>query len=286
MKPFSLICFIAICLAFACSSCSSFKDSPALNAAKIERLLEADREWRQALSDEWASSAQDGIFSLRARRTPEQLVSTYVAGHKGLDFSRLPAEFQRAYLEHIQAYERLEFELDKTPRNDGAIELLLAFGALHLKPDAAFGLLSTGISKSEGANQQTKKAIDATMNHVIETRHRVEQMALTCGARLNARPPKGFLGVVTQPLTPDFVRKHQLSGTDGALIQQILPGSPAERSAIHEGEVVLALDNQAIIDHHHFRWLLATREPGTKVDLKLRRTASVDTISVVLSAPQ
>jgi M6 family metalloprotease-like protein len=58
---------------------------------------------------------------------------------------------------------------------------------------------------------------------------------------------------------------------EGATVQRVLPGSPADRAGLKTGDVLLKVDNAAVSNATRLTDVLAERQPGDRVKLLLRR---------------
>lgn len=76
---------------------------------------------------------------------------------------------------------------------------------------------------------------------------------------------RGQLGAGIQPLTPDLTAALGISERQGVLINSITPGSAAERAGLKPGDVVVALNGQAVSDVNTLRNQVAAAGPGSEV---------------------
>ncbi|HZR30414.1 MAG TPA: trypsin-like peptidase domain-containing protein [Terriglobales bacterium] len=78
----------------------------------------------------------------------------------------------------------------------------------------------------------------------------------------DGRIRRSYIGVVAQtvPLPRRLARYHGLTQEGGIVVVSVEPGSPAERARLHDGDLVVAIDGQAIagVDDLH-RLLTETR---------------------------
>ncbi|MCU7959925.1 MAG: Do family serine endopeptidase [gamma proteobacterium symbiont of Bathyaustriella thionipta] len=58
----------------------------------------------------------------------------------------------------------------------------------------------------------------------------------------------GYLGVLVQDISADLAMSFGLSEPDGALVVEVLPGSPAARAGLFSGDVIVAFNRQAVRD--------------------------------------
>jgi serine protease Do len=88
-----------------------------------------------------------------------------------------------------------------------------------------------------------------------------------------ARPAKGWLGALTQVLTPELAEALDLEGKKGVRVTQVLTGSPAEKAGAKVGDVFLKLDGQVIpastaADQELFDNLIRQYKVGSEAELE------------------
>ena len=74
------------------------------------------------------------------------------------------------------------------------------------------------------------------------------------------------------------------SGSTGALVSQVVSGSPADSAGIKAGDVITALDGKAIASANDLTASLSAHAPGDKVTLTVTRTGSTKSIDVTLGS--
>jgi len=57
---------------------------------------------------------------------------------------------------------------------------------------------------------------------------------------------RGYLGVNIQAITPELAKAMSLKDTKGALVSEVVPGSPADKGGLHQGDVVVAFDQKKV----------------------------------------
>jgi serine protease Do len=93
---------------------------------------------------------------------------------------------------------------------------------------------------------------------------------------------RGQLGVTVQPVTSDIARSLGLKEVTGALVSSVSPDSAAEAAGVKRGDVILALNGQAITDGNSLRNEIASTKPGSNVTLTVRREGAEKKLDVKL----
>jgi serine protease Do len=95
---------------------------------------------------------------------------------------------------------------------------------------------------------------------------------------------RGWIGVEIQKITPDIAESLGLKNVEGALVAQPQPNSPAAKAGIESGDVVTAVNGQAIKDAHDLARRIAMMAPGTSVKLNVIRQGAEKDFTVTLAA--
>ncbi len=82
---------------------------------------------------------------------------------------------------------------------------------------------------------------------------------------------RGWLGVLVQNVTPDMVKFFKLPDTSGAIVSQVVKGSPADRAGIKEGDVIVEYDGKKVNSATDLPYLVAFTTPGETVNIKIVR---------------
>ncbi|NLW49445.1 MAG: Do family serine endopeptidase [Candidatus Brocadiaceae bacterium] len=93
---------------------------------------------------------------------------------------------------------------------------------------------------------------------------------------------RGFLGVRIEALRPDMAEAFGYKGTGGALVQEVTPGTPAEKSDLQAGDIVTSLNGRPVADDNDLRQRIAGTAPGETIELGVWRDGRERTISVTL----
>jgi serine protease Do len=104
--------------------------------------------------------------------------------------------------------------------------------------------------------------------------------------RKNQRILRGYLGVKLEELTPQLAKKLALKDVRGALVTQVVVGSPAERAGLEPGDVIVQWHGQAIDSKTMLQYLIARTDVGTTVECVIVRDGQQQTKTVeVAEAP-
>ncbi len=82
---------------------------------------------------------------------------------------------------------------------------------------------------------------------------------------------RGRLGVVIQDLTPDIAKALNIARSQGAVITQVEPGSPAEKAGIQAGDVVVEVNGRPVRNSSDLRNRIGLVRIGEQVELTLQR---------------
>jgi serine protease Do len=93
---------------------------------------------------------------------------------------------------------------------------------------------------------------------------------------------RGWLGVASQNLTNSLAEKLGLTSTEGALVTQVLPDSPAQKAGIRPGDVIVEWNKQPVTNSNDLRIEVAKTKPGSEASMSFYRQGKLRkaTISV------
>jgi S1-C subfamily serine protease len=121
--------------------------------------------------------------------------------------------------------------------------------------------INTAIFSRSGGSQGVGFAIPANMVRVVVASAR-------SGGSAVKRP---WLGAKLQSLTPELSKEFDLKRPAGAVITSVAAGSPAARAGLKVGDVIVAVDSQAIDDPNAFNYRFSTQMLGGQVELGVVR---------------
>ena len=82
---------------------------------------------------------------------------------------------------------------------------------------------------------------------------------------------RGWLGVSIQEVTPELAKSFDLKEKKGALVAQVISGSPAEKAGIEQGDIILEFDGKEVTDSKDLPRMVASTPVGKAVTIKLIR---------------
>jgi serine protease Do/serine protease DegQ len=98
---------------------------------------------------------------------------------------------------------------------------------------------------------------------------------------------RGRLGVSIQDLTPELASAFGIEDRSGAVIAQVVSGSPADKSGIKVGDVVLSVNGRPIRNSGELRNRIGMLRIGERVSLKLLRDGKPkEVVATVAEAQQ
>ncbi len=144
-------------------------------------------------------------------------------------------------------------------QTDAAINRGNSGGALVNTNGELVGINSQILSPS-GGNIGIGFAIPSNMARAV-----MDQLMKTGKVR------RGMLGVTIQTVTADVASNLNLPAARGAIVSSVQAGSPAEAAGIKRGDVIVAINNQPVVDSNSLRNQVASTAPGSDVSLTLLR---------------
>ncbi|HZF03284.1 MAG TPA: Do family serine endopeptidase [Patescibacteria group bacterium] len=93
---------------------------------------------------------------------------------------------------------------------------------------------------------------------------------------------RGYLGVSVMPVTPEARQAVKLDRARGALVAEIVSGSPAASAGLKPGDVIVAFQGEPIQNPHDLTRRVAGTPPGSKVTLRVARGSGETSVDVTL----
>ena len=93
---------------------------------------------------------------------------------------------------------------------------------------------------------------------------------------------RSFLGIYMQDINEDLYETMGLESRKGTIVSDIVEGSPAEKSGLESGDVIIAFEGKEITNGAALKNLVSSASPGQKIMLTISREGKVQDIDVVL----
>ncbi len=133
------------------------------------------------------------------------------------------------------------------------------------------GINTAIVSGGSGGNQGVGFAIPGNMARSV-----MEQIIK------NGKVTRAWLGVSIQPVKPDIAKAFHLSENYGALVGDVTKDSPAAKSGLETGDIILDVDGQKIEDSRALQLKIGDMKPNTTVKLTVFRNGATREIPVLL----
>ncbi|MDR0563717.1 MAG: trypsin-like peptidase domain-containing protein [Azoarcus sp.] len=82
---------------------------------------------------------------------------------------------------------------------------------------------------------------------------------------------RGWIGIEMQEITPELAESFKLPTVQGVLIYSVLRGSPADRSGLRPGDMLIAINGQAVRVPDEVLGIIASLRPGQTAAFRLLR---------------
>jgi serine protease Do len=96
----------------------------------------------------------------------------------------------------------------------------------------------------------------------------------------NGQVVRGWMGVAIQPLDEALAKSFGYDSTEGALVGDVLPDSPAQDAGLKTGDIIVEFGNKKIHDMQQLRNVAAATKPGTKTEVEIIRDGKPMTLEL------
>jgi serine protease Do len=93
---------------------------------------------------------------------------------------------------------------------------------------------------------------------------------------------RGYLALVPQDIDENMAKALHLKSTDGALVRDVTPDGPAEKSGIKRGDIITQFEGKTVANSTELRNLVAQADPGSAAKVTLLRDGKEMQVTVVL----
>ena len=96
------------------------------------------------------------------------------------------------------------------------------------------------------------------------------------------RVTRGWLGVYIQDITPELAKQFKLGNNRGALISDVMEGSPADKAGLQRGDIILQYNGKEVENNSHLRNIVSQTQVGKTIDIKISRDGRTELLKVVI----
>jgi Do/DeqQ family serine protease len=132
--------------------------------------------------------------------------------------------------------------------------------------------INTAILSRSGGNIGIGFAIPVNMAHSV-----MDQLIKFGSVK------RGQLGVSMYTVTPDIAHSLGLPNALGALVSQVIDGSPAEKAGIHTGDVITSVNGQPVKSNSELRNSIGLMRVGDKVEIGLLRDGKSLRVTAIIA---
>jgi serine protease Do len=94
---------------------------------------------------------------------------------------------------------------------------------------------------------------------------------------------RGYLGVNIQSVTPELAKALNLKESQGALVSDVVAGSPAEKAGIQRGDVIVSFHGKSIVEARDLSRMVAESPVGQDSSLTVLRNGTPREMSVKIA---
>jgi serine protease Do len=155
----------------------------------------------------------------------------------------------------------------------------------YIQTDAAISLGNSGgpLIDSEGRVVGITTAISAQAANIGFAIPISQVVPVLQQLRERGRVSRGYLGIGLTQVTPALQRALGLGADRGALVQEVTPETPAERSGLRAYDVIVSVDELPVRSDEELIRAISALAPGTTVRLGVMRDAERRSLQVKLT---
>jgi serine protease Do len=100
------------------------------------------------------------------------------------------------------------------------------------------------------------------------------------------RVERGWLGVMIRNLTPELAQSLHLESIKGALVVDVVKGSPADKAGLKKNDVVISYGDQEVLDSAALRNKVAETAIGQEVKITVLREGKKEELNVKIGTQE
>jgi serine protease Do len=91
---------------------------------------------------------------------------------------------------------------------------------------------------------------------------------------------RGWLGVSIQEVTDDIAKSFKLKDAKGALVAEVMEGTPAQQGGMERGDIITSFDGKEVETPNDLQRIVANTSPDKGVKVKVIRDGKIKTLTV------
>jgi serine protease Do len=132
--------------------------------------------------------------------------------------------------------------------------------------------INTAILANNGGNQGVGFAVPANLARSVMTQ-----------VMEHGKVVRGYLGLLPQDITPAMAEALHSKQTEGVLIGDVTPGTPAAAAGLQRGDVILDLNGQKVEDSNQLRMRVSLTAPGTTIHMRVMHNGAEKNVAMKLA---
>ena len=154
----------------------------------------------------------------------------------------------------------------------------------YIQTDAAINFGNSGgpLINSAGEVVGINSAISSRASNIGFAVPINQAVAILPQLKERGRVSRGFIGVGLTDVTPTLQRALNLTVGKGAMIQDVTPGSPAERAGLHPYDIIIEVEGRQVMNNEEVIRDISSRQPGSIARLEVVRDGRAQTVQVKL----
>jgi serine protease Do len=155
----------------------------------------------------------------------------------------------------------------------------------YIQTDAAINFGNSGgpLINSRGEVIGINAAISSRASNIGFAVPINQASAILPQLRARGRVSRGYIGVGLKDVDPDLQRSLGLRTAEGALVQDVTPGSPGARAGVRIYDLIVAVDGKPVVGNDTLIQDIAMRQPGTSATLQIVRDGRAMNVVVKLA---
>lgn len=99
----------------------------------------------------------------------------------------------------------------------------------------------------------------------------------------NGKVSRPYMGVYIQTLNADLAKQLGLQSSEGAVLSGVMPGSPAEKAGLAQGDAILSINGQKITAAGDITSIIEKSKIGDKIVLVIERSGTKKNVTITLA---